>query len=113
MDTDRKTFYVPALCFVMLALVVSTSAAVLVGCRSTEPARIRSDDATITKTVKSKLATDGETNPFNIDVTTHDGVVTLQGRVKNEDAREKAERHARETDGVQRVINLVKVGDPQ
>lgn len=53
---------------------------------------------------------------FHIDVTTKDRVVTLQGRVKTEDAREKrekAERMARETDGVLRVVNLVKVGDPQ
>jgi osmotically-inducible protein OsmY len=113
MDADRKIFYVPALCFIMLALVTTSSAAVLAGCRSTEPARIRVDDATITRTVKAKLATDGETNSFSIDVITNEGVVTLQGRVKNEDAREKVERHARETDGVQRVINLVKVGDPQ
>ena len=113
MDSDRKIFYVPALCLIMLALVTTSSAAVLAGCRSTEPARIRVDDATITRTIKAKLATDGETNPFSIDVTTNEGVVTLQGRVKNEDARDKVEGHARETDGVQRVINLVKVGDPQ
>jgi osmotically-inducible protein OsmY len=113
MDSDRKIFYVPALCFIMLALVTTSTAAVLAGCRSTEPARIRVDDATITRTIKAKLATDGETNPFSIDVITNEGVVTLQGRVKNQDAREKVERHARETDGVQRVINLVKVGDPQ
>src|ERR1700694_1294489 len=112
MDTDRKIFHVPALCFIMLALVTS-SAAVLAGCRSAEPARIRVDDASITRTIKAKLATDGETNPCSIDVITNEGVVTLQGRVKTEDAREKAVRHARETDGVQRVINLVKVGDPQ
>jgi osmotically-inducible protein OsmY len=37
--------------------------------------------------------------------------VTLQGRVEKEEARTKAEQLARETDGVRRVVNLVKVGD--
>ena len=41
------------------------------------------------------------------------GVVTLQGRVEKEEGRVKAEQLARETDGVRRVINLVKVGDRQ
>jgi len=44
-------------------------------------------------------------------VDTNEGVVTLQGRVEKEAARSKAEQLARETDGVRRVINLVKVGD--
>jgi len=37
--------------------------------------------------------------------------VTLQGRVEDAEARAKAEQLARETDGVRRVINLLKVGD--
>jgi osmotically-inducible protein OsmY len=49
--------------------------------------------------------------PIHIAVTTTQGVVTLKGRVNKGDARDKAERYARETDGVQRVIDLVKVGD--
>ena len=69
------------------------------------------DDAAITASVKAKLAADGDINPFNIDVDTNEGVVTLQGRVDKEEARTKAEQLARETDGVKRVINLVKVGD--
>jgi hypothetical protein len=40
--------------------------------------------------------------PIHIAVTTTQGVVTLNGRVNKGDARDKAERHARETDGVQR-----------
>lgn len=69
------------------------------------------DDATITAKVKAKLAADGDINPFNIDVDTTNGVVTIQGRVINEQARARMEQLARETDGVKRVINLVKVGD--
>jgi hyperosmotically inducible protein len=111
MDSHCKLFYVPALCLAMLALVTSSSAGVLSGCKTVEPARLRADDATITTKIKAKLATDADLGPYDITVTTTEGVVTLKGRVKKEDAREKAERHARETDGVQRVIDLVKVGD--
>jgi hypothetical protein len=68
-------------------------------------------DAEITAKIKAKLATEGDINPFNIDVDTNSGVVTLQGRVSKEGARTKAEQTARETAGVKRVINLVKVGD--
>jgi hyperosmotically inducible periplasmic protein len=95
----------PAVCF-MLILAMALGA-----CSSTKTAGAQVDDAAITAKVKAKLAADGDINPFNIDVDTNEGVVTLQGRVSKEEARTKAERHARETDGVRRVINLVKVGD--
>ena len=42
---------------------------------------------------------------------TKDGVVTLQGRVKKAETRTKAEQFARQTGGVKKVINLVKVVD--
>jgi hyperosmotically inducible periplasmic protein len=95
----------PVVCFaLMLALALGA-------CSSTKTAGTQVDDAAITAKVKAKLAADGDINPFNIDVDTNEGVVTLQGRVSKDEARTKAERHARETEGVRRVINLVKVGD--
>lgn len=93
---------------VCLALVVALG---LVACSSTRTAGTQVDDAAITSAVKAKLAADGDINPFNIDVDTNEGVVTLQGRVAKEEARTKAEQHARDTEGVKRVINLIKVGD--
>ena len=93
---------------VCLALVL---ALVMGACSSTKTAGTQVDDAAITAAVKAKLAADGDINPFNIDVDTNEGVVTLQGRVEKEEARTKAEQLARETDGVKRVVNLVKVGD--
>ena len=120
MHSHGKVVYVSALCIVMLALVTTASAAVLgalSGCKTAEEARLHPSawtagkDAQITSTIRARLAADGDVNPFNITVTTNDGVVTLKGRVGKADAREKAERYARETDGVQRVIDLVKVGD--
>lgn len=91
-----------------LALVVMTS---LAACSSTQTAGTQVDDAAITASVKAKLAADGDINPFNIDVDTNEGVVTLQGRVERAEARSKAEELARGTDGVRRVINLIEVGD--
>ncbi|MGH9361761.1 MAG: BON domain-containing protein [Thermoanaerobaculia bacterium] len=92
----------------ILAVVAVTS---LAACSTTQTAGTQIDDAAITAAVKAKLATDGDLNPFNIDVDTNEGVVTLQGRVEKSEARAEAERLARETDGVKRVINLIKVGD--
>ncbi len=122
MHTHGKLFFVPVLCIVMLAVVTTSSAAVLgalSGCKTAEAARIQPDagkDAQITTTIRAKLASlaaESAVNPFKIAVTTNDGVVTLKGRVGKTDTREKAERYARETDGVQGVIDLVKVGDRQ
>ena len=93
---------------VVLAVVVALG---MVACSSTRTPGTQVDDAAITSAVKAKLAADGDINPFNIDVDTNEGVVTLQGRVEKQEARSKAEQLARETDGVARVINLIKVGD--
>ena len=102
---SKMTLRASLVCFT-LALVLALGA-----CSSNKTPGTQVDDAAITAAVKSKLAADGDINPFNIDVDTNEGVVTLQGRVEKEEARTKAEQLARETDGVRRVINLVKVGD--
>lgn len=93
----------------LLALVVLLT--VVSACSSTTTPGDKVDDAAITAAVKAKLATDGDINPFNIDVDSNEGVVTLQGRVAKAEARSKAEEHARNTEGVRRVINLITVGD--
>lgn len=102
---NKMTLRATLVCL-MLAVVLALGA-----CSSTKTPGTQVDDAAITAAVKAKLAADGDINPFNIDVDTNEGVVTLQGRVDKEEARSKAEQLARETDGVSRVINLVKVGD--
>jgi len=95
---------------VALAVVVAVMMS-LAACKTTESPGRQVDDAKITAKVKAKIAADGDINPFNIDVDTNEGVVTLQGRVKKEESRAKAEQYARDTSGVKKVINLVKVGD--
>jgi hyperosmotically inducible protein len=79
-------------------------------CSSTQTTGTQVDDAAIVTKVKAKLTADGDINPFNIDVDSNNGEVTLQGTVEKDIARTKAEQLARETEGVTRVINLIKVG---
>jgi len=69
------------------------------------------DDAFITTKIKSKLTVSGDVNPFNIDVDTQNGVVTLSGRVTKPEAKAEAERIARETEGVREVHNNITVGE--
>jgi osmotically-inducible protein OsmY len=69
------------------------------------------DDAAVTARVKAKIAASSQLNPFNIQVNTVDGVVSLTGRVHSAAEKAEAERLARETEGVRRVRNLLEVGD--
>jgi hyperosmotically inducible protein len=66
-------------------------------------------DATITATVKTKLATVKGVIANDINVDTNDGVVTLKGSVPDEAQKARAEEVARETAGVKRVVNELTV----
>ncbi len=66
------------------------------------------DDATITAEIKTKLMADSVVAGLKIDVDTKDGVVSLNGPVKNQEEKDTAIRLARETSGVKDVKdNLV------
>ena len=69
------------------------------------------DDSTVTAKVKGKLAADSQTSAIKIGVETKEGVVTLSGTVPTDAEKTKAEQLARNTDGVKRVSNDIKV-DP-
>lgn len=69
----------------------------------------RFSDATLTATVKSKLLWNRHTEGLNINVTTQNGVVTLDGEASNSAASELAERLAEDTDGVRAVRNNLRV----
>jgi hyperosmotically inducible protein len=69
------------------------------------------DDATITTKIKAKLTADPDINPFNVNVDSEDGMVTLTGRVADRERKMLAERLARETKGVRGVRNLLEVGE--
>jgi hyperosmotically inducible periplasmic protein len=96
---------------VALTLLSAVLAFGFVACSTTQSAGTQIDDAAITAAVKAKLAADPDVAAINIDVDTNSAVVTLSGKVENANQRSEAERLARETDGVQRVINNLTVGD--
>ncbi|MDQ3071079.1 MAG: BON domain-containing protein, partial [Acidobacteriota bacterium] len=67
-------------------------------------------DAGITAAVKARLLADPDVAGLRIDVDTRDKIVTLTGSVKSAAQITEAEKIARETPGVARVINNLKVG---
>lgn len=69
-------------------------------------------DTGITTAVKSKLAADDTVKAYQIDVDTSGRVVTLSGAVETSAAKEQALLLARQTDGVQDVVDRITV-DPQ
>lgn len=76
-----------------------------------EPARIAEDGA-ITAKVKSRFISDKYVDAFDINVDTHEGVVTLQGDVTNTIAKEQAGRLASDVEGVKSVDNRIRVLKP-
>ena len=64
------------------------------------------NDAGITAKIKAKLLADSITGTT---VDTTDGVVTLTGSVANDEEKAKAEKHAKETEGVKSVRNELAV----
>jgi hyperosmotically inducible protein len=72
-------------------------------------ARERFADAWITTKIQSKLVGDRDIHARDIDVSTHDGVVTLKGHVLNEPLRQLAVTLAKNTDGVKQVVNQLDV----
>lgn len=93
-------------------LILAFGLLALGACSTTQTPGEQVDDAAIVTKIKAKLTADTEINPFNIDVDSNSGEVTLQGTVAKDLAKSRAEQLARETEGVRRVINLIKV-EPQ
>jgi len=85
-----------------LAILTSTAGLVLaVACSQSDPG--------ITTAVKSKLAADDTVKAYQIDVDTKSRVVTLSGAVETAAAKEQALLLARQTDGVQEVVDRITV----
>ena len=68
------------------------------------------DEAGITARIKAKMALDDFVKARAIDVTTSGSTVTLTGSVGSAEERVRAERLARETDGVTQVVNRLTIG---
>jgi osmotically-inducible protein OsmY len=93
-----------------LWLLLSLGVAVVLGCSANQSPQRQVNDAAITSTVKSQLATDIELSTIaNVDVNTTDGAVTLTGQVPTPEARRRAEEITRNVDGVVRVTNNIQV----
>lgn len=77
------------------------------------PARAANDPASpgwITTKIQAQYFVNPDVRPWNIDVTTSsDGTVTLRGEVEEAADRDEAVRIARETEGVTRVENQLRV----
>ena len=69
------------------------------------------EDAWITAKIQSKYFANSDIKSRKVDVDTQNGVVTLNGAVGTPAARDMAMNLARETDGVTRVVNNLKI-DP-
>jgi len=68
------------------------------------------DDAWIHTKLVAKFVGDANTPARNINVDVVNNVVTLRGTVDTAEQRAEAERVARDTEGVKRVVNQLKVG---
>jgi len=66
-------------------------------------------DGAITMKIQAKYAEDDVVKGRNIEVESANGVVTLKGEVDSLRERDAAEQLARETSGVKRVVNQLKV----
>ncbi|MEJ7929946.1 BON domain-containing protein [Ramlibacter sp. AN1015] len=66
-------------------------------------------DMQLTARVNAQLAQDEELSAMRIDVDTNDGRVTLKGPVRSDEAKQRAERLAREVEGVAQVDNELEV----
>jgi osmotically-inducible protein OsmY len=67
------------------------------------------NDAWIHTKIASKLISDKDTPARKINIDVVDGVVTLRGEVNTPTAKDEADRVAKDTEGVRRVRNLLKV----
>ena len=67
-------------------------------------------DAAITSAVKAKFLADASVKGLKIDVDTKDHVVTLNGTVSSRAEADRAMMLARNTEGVTRVVDNLKVG---
>lgn len=93
----------------MLALALL--AAVTAGCTAMtgKSAGENVDDASITASVKSKLAAEKPATLTKVDVDTNKGTVYLTGNVENADIKAKATALARQVSGVREVVNNLKI----
>lgn len=70
-------------------------------------------DSAITAAIKSKFLRDTRINVLSIRVNTKKGIVTLKGKVPNDEMKEIAIAIAKNTNGVKKVISKLNVLNPR
>src|SRR5262245_29368686 len=66
-------------------------------------------EGALTAKIKSKMALDDHVEARNISVDTSGTIVTLTGIVRSADERDRAVRLARETEGVTKVVDKLRI----
>jgi hyperosmotically inducible periplasmic protein len=99
---------------VRLAGVLLLAALPLLGCMALtgKTAGETLDDATVTTTVKARLAAEKIGTVLRIDVDTNHGMVYLTGTVESAAARARAVEVARQVKGVRGVVDNLRVQRP-
>ena len=92
----------------MLATVVTAGPAETVK-EAGQAIRESVEDATLTARIETMFLLNDHLNPFNINTTTRDGVVTLTGGVSTEVQKDLAQELARSFEGTKDVINNITV----
>jgi hyperosmotically inducible protein len=67
------------------------------------------EDGRLTTKIKAKMALDDSVKALDLNVDTRDGVVTVTGQVRSEAERQRALALARETAGVAKVVDQLRV----
>ena len=67
------------------------------------------ENGRLTTKIKAKMALDDSVKALDLNIDTQNGVVTLMGEVRSEADRQRALALARETEGVTKVVDQLKV----
>jgi osmotically-inducible protein OsmY len=92
----------------LLALLVPPTAIVSVAGVSAAADNKHTDDY-ISDSVRQKLAADTVVKGGDLEVVVKDGVVTINGKVRESRQKDRADRIAKHVSGVKSVINNIKV----
>ena len=77
--------------------------------RAAQQTRRAVNDGGLTAKIKAKMALDDAVKALDLNVDTSGTVVTVSGRVRTDAERQRALRLARETDGVTKVVDGIRV----
>jgi osmotically-inducible protein OsmY len=96
-----------------IVVIILAVAIVTPGVGAAQTPAVPSDqDGAIATEIERRLAADKQVNAQTVDIDVRGGIVTLKGRVPDEDAKERADHLADGVPGVKEVQNKLLVGNP-